>query len=153
MEWIDIPQDTCQLGVPLGHSAQTMHLSWIKISTISKRTELSLEPHHWGVPSGASKTISMHMVRSTQTVHQSCVKISTTSKRTELSLDPRHLGVPSGASKMISKPMVQSTQTMHLSCFKIRTISERTETSLHLSLGTYWYHQMCPRWFMSLWYV
>jgi hypothetical protein len=109
---------------------QTVHLSWIKISTISKRTELSLEPRHRGVPSGASKTISMPMVRSTQTMHQSCVNISTTSKQTELSLEPRHLGVPSGASKMISKPMEHLAQTVHLSCVNISTVSKRTELSL-----------------------
>jgi hypothetical protein len=35
-------------------STQTMHLSCIKISTISKWNELSLEPSHLGVPSGVS---------------------------------------------------------------------------------------------------
>jgi hypothetical protein len=47
----EIPQDPCRLGVPLGvskmiselmvRSVQSMHLSWVKINTISKRTESS----------------------------------------------------------------------------------------------------------------
>jgi len=47
--------------------------------------EIPHDPHHLGVPSGASKTISEPMVRSAQTVHRSCIKISTISKRTETS--------------------------------------------------------------------
>jgi hypothetical protein len=43
------------------------------------------DPHHLGVPSGASKTISELTVRLAQTVHLSLVKISSISKRTETS--------------------------------------------------------------------
>jgi hypothetical protein len=43
---------------------QTMHQSYVKISTISKWTELSLEPRHLGVPSAMSKMISELMVYS-----------------------------------------------------------------------------------------
>ena len=62
MHGIEIPQDPRHLGVPSGpskmifepivHSAQTMHLTYVKVSTISKRTEneLPLEPCHLGVP-------------------------------------------------------------------------------------------------------
>jgi hypothetical protein len=42
-------------------------------------------PSHLGVPSSASKTISMPMVRSMRTAHLSCVKISTISKQTQTS--------------------------------------------------------------------
>jgi hypothetical protein len=60
-----IPHDPCHLGVPLGsskmisehmvHSTQTMHLSCVKISTISKRTKLFHLNHvtsdyHWERP-------------------------------------------------------------------------------------------------------
>ena len=38
------------------------------------------DTRHLGVPSGASKLISKHMVCSMQTVHQSCIKIRTISK-------------------------------------------------------------------------
>jgi hypothetical protein len=44
-------------------SMQTVHLSCIKISTMSKRIELLLEPRHIVVPSGVSKMISEPMVR------------------------------------------------------------------------------------------
>jgi hypothetical protein len=66
-------------------SAQTVQQSWIKISTISKRTETSFtfEPRHLGVPSGASKMISEAMVQLAQTVHLSCTDTNTVSKRTE----------------------------------------------------------------------
>jgi hypothetical protein len=84
-----------------------MYISLVKISTISERTKVSLEPLLLGVPSGASKMISELMVHLVQTVHLSRVKISTIPKRTELSLEPRHLAVPSGASKMISELMVR----------------------------------------------
>jgi hypothetical protein len=43
------------------------------------------DPHHLGVPSGASKKISELTVRLAQTVHLSLVKISSISKRTETS--------------------------------------------------------------------
>jgi hypothetical protein len=43
--------------------------------------------------------------------------------------------------------------TVHLPCIKISTISKQTETSFHLSLVTFEYHWVCPKWFMSLWYV
>ena len=47
------------------------------------RNEISHDPRHLGVPSGASKTISNPMVRSAQTAHLSCVKTSTISNGTE----------------------------------------------------------------------
>jgi hypothetical protein len=71
------------------HLAQTVHLSWVKISTIF---ELPLETRDLGVPSGASKMISKPVVHSAQTVLVSCVKFSTISNRTELSF---HLSVVS----------------------------------------------------------
>jgi hypothetical protein len=52
----------------------------------NKPKQDSHDPRHLGVPSGASKMISMPMVRSAQTVHLSCSKFSTISKRTESSL-------------------------------------------------------------------
>jgi hypothetical protein len=61
--------------------AQTMHLSCIQ----TDRNEISHDPRHVGVPSGASKTISEPMVHLPQTVHLSYVKISTICKGTEMS--------------------------------------------------------------------
>ena len=101
MERREIPHDPCHIGVTLGASkmisepmirlAQTVHLTYVTVSTISKRTENEhpLEPRDLGVPSGASEKISEPMVHSAQIVHLSCVKISTISKRTKTSLHLR----------------------------------------------------------------
>ena len=64
---------------------QTVQLSCVNISTISKWSEIAHDQHHLGVPSGASKLIFEPMIRSTQTVHLSCDNISTISERTETS--------------------------------------------------------------------
>jgi hypothetical protein len=49
--------------------------------------------------------------------------------------------------------MVCSEQTVLLSCFKISTVLKQNELSFHLSLVTQEYHQVHPKWFLSLWYV
>jgi hypothetical protein len=72
-------------------STQTMHLSWVKISTISKRTELSHEPRHLKVPSGASNTISKPMVRLAQIVHLSCTDTNTIFKWKEVRFHMIHV--------------------------------------------------------------
>jgi hypothetical protein len=67
-----------------------MHQSCIKSSTLqTNRTELLLEPRHPGVPSSASKMISMPMVCSVQTVHLSCT--NTIPKRTKTRLHTTHV--------------------------------------------------------------
>jgi hypothetical protein len=91
MERKEIPHDPRHLGVPSGasktifepmvRSTQTVHLSCIKISTISKWTELSHEPRHLGVPSDVSKMISEPMLRLAQTMHLSCSDTNTVSKQ------------------------------------------------------------------------
>jgi hypothetical protein len=50
------------------------------------RSEIPYDTCHLGVPLGASKLISEHMVCSLQIVHLSCIKIITISKQTEPSL-------------------------------------------------------------------
>jgi hypothetical protein len=55
------------------------------------RTELPLEPHHLGVPSGVSKMISMCMVCSVQTVHLSCTNTNTISKWTNTRFHTTHV--------------------------------------------------------------
>jgi hypothetical protein len=47
------------------------------------RNELPFEPHHLGVPSGASKMISEPVVHLAETVHLSCTETNTISKKTE----------------------------------------------------------------------
>ena len=86
------------------------------------------DPHHLGVPSGASKMISEPMVR----LANPCTYLTSTltpspNGPNEIPHDPRHLGVPLGASKMISEPMVCLAQTVHLSYINTNTISKRTE--------------------------
>jgi hypothetical protein len=90
-----IPHDPRHLGVPSGaskmisepmvHSKQTVHLSCIKICTISKtdRIELPLEPFKLGVPSDASRTISEPTVHSEQNMHLSCTDTNTISQWTK----------------------------------------------------------------------
>ena len=63
---------------------QIVHLFCTKTNTVSKQIEARFhDTSHLGVPSGASKLISKHMVFSTQTVHLSCIKISNISKQTK----------------------------------------------------------------------
>jgi hypothetical protein len=57
----------------------------------SCRTELPLEPHHLGVPSGTSKTFSEQMVCSVQTVLLSCTNTNTVSKRTKTRFHMTHV--------------------------------------------------------------
>ena len=116
--------------------------------------ELSVEPRHLGVPTGASKMISDPLVQLVQTMHLSCTdaKQRLRMDQNKIPHDPRRLGVPSGVSKMISEPMVRSAQTVHPSCVNITTISKRTEIVFQLSLITWQYHRFRPKRYLSLWY-
>ena len=141
--------------------AQTVHLSCVKISTTSKRTETSFRlslityEYHWSHPKrflslwytrrqlctylAPTRTLSPNEPKRDSTLPTSpCSSIAPILHRhwlptdqNETPHDPRHQGVPSGVSKMISKPMVCSAQTVHLSCTK--TGSQRTETRLHMT--------------------
>jgi hypothetical protein len=53
--------------------------------------EHPLESHHLGVPSGASKMISKHMVRLAQTVHLSCTETNTIFKQIEMRFHMAHI--------------------------------------------------------------
>ena len=88
------------ISEPMVRSTQTVNLSCIKISTISKQSVLSLGSHHLGVPSGASKMISKPMVRLAQNVHLSCTNTNTVCKQKEVRFHMiRHQGVSLVASK------------------------------------------------------
>jgi hypothetical protein len=127
----------CHTGVPSGAStiiskpavrfAQTVHLSYTKTNTISKRIETIFYMTHI--------TQEFHRVRPKRFLKLWYVWCKTMD-RNEILHDPRHLGVPSGASKKISKLIVRSVRTVHQSRVKNSTISKRTETSFHLSLVT-----------------
>jgi UDP-N-acetylglucosamine:LPS N-acetylglucosamine transferase len=120
--------------------APTVHISCVKICTISKQTEneLSLEPQNLGVLLGASKMTSELMVRLAQTISDLMVHLAQTIHLSfnEIPDDPHHLGVPSAASKIVSEAMVRLAQTLHVSCVKISTISKQTQMSFHLGLAT-----------------
>jgi hypothetical protein len=85
---------------------ETMHVSCVQISSVSKQNEKSFPLH-------ASKMISEPVVHLAQTVHLSCIDTNTVSKMdgNKIPQDPSHLGVPSGASEPISDSMVHSAQT------------------------------------------
>jgi hypothetical protein len=94
MDRNELPLEPCHLGVPSVASkmiyelmvllAQTVHLSWVKISSISARAEMSkLEPRRLEVPLGASKIISNPMVCLMQTMHLSCTDANSICKRTK----------------------------------------------------------------------
>ena len=73
-------------------SAQTLHPSCVKISTISKQAETSfhLSLVHLGVPSVSSKMILEPMVCMAQAVHLSCTDTNTVSKRTKMIFHMTH---------------------------------------------------------------
>jgi len=79
------------ISEPMVRSTQTVQLSCVMISTISKWGELSLEPRQLGVPSGASKAISEPMVRWAQNVHLSCTDTYTVSKQKEVRFHMTHV--------------------------------------------------------------
>jgi hypothetical protein len=118
MDWIKLPLKPHHLGVtsralkiiskPMVCLAQTVHLSCIKISTISKRNETSIHL--------CLITLEYHRVHPKQILslwyvwHKPCTYLAPTQtmypngpKRD--STDPRHLGVPLGAYEMIFEPM------------------------------------------------
>jgi hypothetical protein len=72
------------ISQPLVRSVETVHLSCVKISTVSKQIELLLEPRHLGEPLGVSKMIFEPMVYLVQIVHLSFTDTSTVSKRTKM---------------------------------------------------------------------
>jgi hypothetical protein len=137
-------------------SAQTVHLSCIKISTIFERTESSI---HLSLV-----TWEYHRVRPKRFLclwYVRCNPCTYLASRLALyqmnwvkhPLEPRHLGVLSGASKMISKPMVCLAQTMHLSSNDTNTISKWTKTRFHMTHVTLEFHRVRPKWLLRLWYV
>jgi hypothetical protein len=102
MDWAKLPLEPRYLGVPAGasktisnpvvHLAQTVQLSSVKISTISKRNETSI--HLSLVPKstiGPSKMIYEPMLRLAQTMHLSCTDINTISKRTKTKFHMTHV--------------------------------------------------------------
>jgi hypothetical protein len=157
-----IPHDRRYLGVPSGASntisdptvcsTQMVHLSYIKISTISTWTELLLEPRHLGVPSGVSKMISEPMVRLAPLCNYLAptLALSPNGKKWDFTWSTS----PRSTIRSVQNDFHvygTSIEIVHLSCFKISTISEWTELSLEPRLREY--HWVCPKWFMSGWCI
>ena len=126
------------ISEPMVRLAQTVHLSWVKIRTISKRNKTSFHL--------SFVTTKYHRVRSKRYLslwyiwRKPCTYVALTltpspNGSNEIPHDPCQLGVPSGASKMISEPMVCS-QTVHLYCTNTNTISKRTERDSSWSMST-----------------
>jgi hypothetical protein len=129
------------------------------------RSKLPLEPCHVGVPSGVSKMIYQPMVHSAQTKHVSCDKLNTISKRMETGFLLTHvtkefhrvhpkcfLSLFHVQCKTSSLLHVQC-KTVYLSCIEVNIVSKRTQMSFHLTHITKEYHWVCPKWFLSIWYV
>ena len=78
---------------PMVRSAQTMHLSYMKIHTVSKRTKTSfhLSLVTWEYHRMRPKRFSEHMERLAQTVHLSCTDTNAASKQTELRFHMTHV--------------------------------------------------------------
>jgi hypothetical protein len=81
--------------------------------------------------------------------HKHCLQTD----RNKIPPNPCHIVLPSDVSNTIFEPLVCSMQTVHLSCDKITTTSKRTELRFQLSLVTWEYHRVCPKWFLSQWDV
>jgi hypothetical protein len=103
IETSEIPHDLRRLGVPsdaskmifepMVHSTQTVHISFVKISTISERTKtrfhLSLITKWYHQV--RRKMISKPMVRLAQTMNLSCTYASTVSERKEARFHMTHV--------------------------------------------------------------
>jgi hypothetical protein len=142
----EVLHDPRNLGVPSGASkiiskpmvclGQTVHLSCVKISAISKRTKMRfhmgfvtkdyhrcIQNNFWAYNTfGTNRAPILHR-------HYYYLQMD----RNKIPLDPRHLEHPSGASKMIFEPMVRLTQTVHQSCINISTISKCSKTRFHMA--------------------
>jgi hypothetical protein len=131
----EIPHGPRHLGVPSGaskiisepvvRSAQTVHLSCVKISTISKWTESNF--HLSLVTSEYHRVLPKGFLRLCFVWCELCTYLAQTltlspNGPNDIPHDRCHLGAASRASIMISEPMVCSAQTMHLSCVKVNTI-------------------------------
>ena len=128
------------ISEPMLRLTQTVHLSCVKISTISgsNKTSFHLSLCHLVVPTGAFKMIFLAYGTSRAYHapilhrHKHCLQM----ERREIPHDPRHVGVPSGASKMIYEPMVRSTQTVHLSSIDTNIISKWKEARVQMTYVT-----------------
>jgi hypothetical protein len=77
---------------PIACSAQTVHQSFVEISTILKETKTSFHLTHITYEfHRLPKTIFVPILYYCQSVHQSCTEIKTISKQTKMSFDLTHV--------------------------------------------------------------
>jgi hypothetical protein len=137
------------------HLVQIMHLSCIKICSISKWTESSI---HLSLI-----TLEYHLVRPKWFLsiwyvrHKPCTYLASRLALYQMNwikhaLELGHQGVSSGVSKTISEPTVCLAQTVHLSCTDSNTISKWTKTRFHMTHVILELHRVRPKWFLRLWY-
>jgi hypothetical protein len=143
------------ISEPVVRSAQTVHVSCVKICSISKWTESSIhfslvtKQYHQVRPKGF---LSMWYVR-----HIHCFYLASRLALYQINwikhpLELCHLGVLSRASKTISEPTVHLAQTVHLSWTDTNTISKWTKTRFHMTHVTLEFHRVHLKWFLRLWY-
>jgi hypothetical protein len=111
--------------------AQTVHLSCVKISTVSKRMK---SDSTWALH--ASKLIYVPMLRLVQAMQLFCIETNSISKWTKTRFHMTHITLelhPVPPKQFLSL-WYFSAQTVHLSCVKISTILKQTKMSLYLSL-------------------
>jgi hypothetical protein len=166
IEQKEIPHDPCHLGVSsdrsktisevVVRSAQTVHLSCVKIITIFERTKSSF---HFSLVTYEyhcvhQKRFCVPMVRSAQTMHLSCVKISTIwnelSQASSWSLLPRStiMCVPNDfwVYCMFS---TNCAPILHRHQHYLQMDQKR----FHVTYVTLEFHRVHPKWLLRLWYV
>jgi hypothetical protein len=138
------------------HLTQTVHLSCTETDTISKRIKMRFYMTH--IIYEFHRVCPNWFLRLRYVWHQLWIYLAPI-----LSLSPNG---PKRDSTWPTSPRnsircvqndfwasVRSAQTVHLSWIKVSIVSKRTKTSFHLSLVTYEYHLMRPKWFLRLWYI
>jgi hypothetical protein len=127
------------ISEPMVTSAQTVHLSCVKVSNISKRTESSFHlslitmEYHWEHP---KRFLSLWYVWRKLCNYLAPTLTLSPNKPKRESTWPKSPRVTSGPSKTIFELLVCSVQSMHLCCVRICSISIWTKSSFHLSLVT-----------------
>jgi hypothetical protein len=138
------------------HSAQTVHLSCVKICSSSKWTESSI---HLSLVTKEYHQVRLKWFLSLWYVrHKPCTYLVSKLTLYQINwikhpLELCHLGVLSGVSKTISEPTVCLAQIVHLSSTDTNTISKWTNPRFHMTHVTLEFHQVRPKWFLRLLYI
>jgi hypothetical protein len=113
--------------------------------------DLPLKPRLLGIPSCASKMISVLVVRSAKPFTYLASRLALYKMNwVKHPLELRHVGVLSGASQTISEPMVCLAQTVHLSCADPNTVFKWTKTRFHMTHFTLEFHWVRPKQFYDV---